>query len=46
MKVTLTKAPVLVLPTGSKPYIVYYNASCMGLGAILMQDSRVISSTS
>ncbi|XP_070054295.1 uncharacterized protein [Nicotiana tomentosiformis] len=40
LKVTLTTTLVLVFPTGSRPYTVFYDASCIGLGAVLMQHSR------
>lgn len=42
LKTTLTTAPVLILSTGSGSYTVYCNASRVGLGAVLMQDGRVI----
>ena len=42
LKTALTTAPVLVLPTGSGPYTVYCDASRIGLGAVLMQDGKVI----
>nr|GFB28173.1 putative reverse transcriptase domain-containing protein [Tanacetum cinerariifolium] len=35
-------APVLALPEGSKDFIVYYDASNKGLGAVLMQREKVI----
>jgi len=35
-------APMLVLPTGSGQYTVYCDASHIGLGAVLMQDGKVI----
>jgi hypothetical protein len=35
-------APVLSLPEGGKPYALYADASKEGLGAILMQDRKVI----
>jgi len=36
-------AQVLVLPTGSGPYIVYCDTSRIGLGAVLVQNGKVIS---
>ena len=40
-KVALTTTPVLV-PIGSGSYTVYCDASHIGLGAVLMQDGKVI----
>ena len=42
LKTALTTAPVLVLPTGLGSYTVYCDASHIGLGAVLMQDGKVI----
>jgi len=42
LKTALTTTPMLVLPTGSGSYTVYCDALHIGLGAVLMQDSRVI----
>ncbi|GJW96998.1 putative reverse transcriptase domain-containing protein [Tanacetum coccineum] len=38
----LAGAPILALPEGSEDFIVYYNASIKGLGAMLMQREKVI----
>ncbi|GJZ76013.1 putative reverse transcriptase domain-containing protein [Tanacetum coccineum] len=40
----LTKltAPILALPKGTKDFVVYYDASLMGFGAVLMQQEKVI----
>ncbi|GJT14046.1 putative reverse transcriptase domain-containing protein [Tanacetum coccineum] len=38
----LCSAPILVLPEGSEDFIVYYDASIKGLGAVLMQREKVI----
>lgn len=46
LKTTLTTAPVLVLPLGLGPYTVYFDASRVGLDAVLMQDHMVIAYTS
>lgn len=42
LKTALTTTPVLMLPTGSGSYKVYCDVSRIGLGAVLMQDGRVI----
>ncbi|KAF2299624.1 hypothetical protein GH714_000543 [Hevea brasiliensis] len=42
LKRCLTEAPVLTLPTPSKEYTVYSDASHNGLGCVLMQDRNVI----
>jgi hypothetical protein len=38
----VTTAPVLTQPDIEKPFDVYYDASGMGIGGVLMQDGRVI----
>nr|GFB11624.1 reverse transcriptase domain-containing protein [Tanacetum cinerariifolium] len=43
LKQKLCSAPILALPKGSKDFIVYYDASNKGLGAVLMQRKKVIS---
>ncbi|GJZ81093.1 putative reverse transcriptase domain-containing protein [Tanacetum coccineum] len=35
-------APILALPDGSEDFVVYYDASHKGLGAVLMQREKVI----
>jgi len=42
LKRCLTEAPVFTLPTSSKEYIVYSDASHNRLGCVLMQDWNVI----
>ena len=39
----LTTAPVLNLPEGSDCYVIYCDASRVGLGCVLMQRDKVIS---
>ncbi|GJZ81300.1 putative reverse transcriptase domain-containing protein [Tanacetum coccineum] len=43
LKQKLCSAPILALPEGSEDFIVYYDASIQGLGAVLMQREKVIS---
>ena len=43
MKTRLTTAPVLTLPEGSDGYVIYCDASRVGLGCVLMQRDKVIS---
>nr|GEY83599.1 putative reverse transcriptase domain-containing protein [Tanacetum cinerariifolium] len=43
LKQKLCSAPILALPEGSEDFIVYYDASIKGLGAVLMQREKVIS---
>ncbi|KAL5581546.1 hypothetical protein UlMin_013988 [Ulmus minor] len=42
LKERLTSAPILVLPTNVTDFTVYCDASRIGLGAVLMQNGRVI----
>ena len=42
LKKRLVKSPVLILPDQNKDYEVYYDASRRGLGAVLMQEGRVV----
>ncbi|WMV37258.1 hypothetical protein MTR67_030643 [Solanum verrucosum] len=41
-KKRLTTAPVLTLPEGTQGFVVYYDASRVGLGCVLMQNGKVI----
>ena len=43
MKTRLTTTPVLTLPEGSNVYVIYCDASRVGLGCVLMQRDKVIS---
>nr|GFA26366.1 putative reverse transcriptase domain-containing protein [Tanacetum cinerariifolium] len=40
IKQKLGSTPILALPEGSKDFVVYYNASQKGLGAVLMQREK------
>ncbi|GJZ50940.1 putative reverse transcriptase domain-containing protein [Tanacetum coccineum] len=42
LKQKLCSAPILALPEGSENFVVYYDASRKGLGAVLMQREKVI----
>ncbi|XP_058725705.1 uncharacterized protein LOC131596998 [Vicia villosa] len=42
LKKKLTTSLVLILPNPSEPFVVYYDASKMGLGGVLMQDGKVV----
>ncbi|GJS60024.1 putative reverse transcriptase domain-containing protein, partial [Tanacetum coccineum] len=42
LKQKLCGAPILALPEGSEDFIIYYDASIKGLGAVLMQREKVI----
>ncbi|GKB89355.1 putative reverse transcriptase domain-containing protein [Tanacetum coccineum] len=42
LKTKLCSAPILVLPQGAENFIVYCYASHKGLGAVLMQNAKVI----
>ncbi|GJY45502.1 putative reverse transcriptase domain-containing protein [Tanacetum coccineum] len=42
LKHKLCSAPILALPQGAENIIVYYDASHKGLGAVLMQNEKVI----
>ncbi|KAG8474923.1 hypothetical protein CXB51_031618 [Gossypium anomalum] len=42
LKTYLTEAPVLVQPESGKEFVIYSDASLLGLGCVLMQEGRVI----
>ena len=42
LKRRLTTAPVLTLPNDSSDYVIYSDASKMGLGCVLMQHGKVV----
>ncbi|GKF47091.1 putative reverse transcriptase domain-containing protein [Tanacetum coccineum] len=42
LKNKLCNAPVLALPNGPEDFVVYYDASRIGLGCVLMQRGKVI----
>nr|GFB20907.1 putative reverse transcriptase domain-containing protein [Tanacetum cinerariifolium] len=42
LKQKLCSVPILALPEGSEDFVVYYDASNKGLGAVLLQRERVI----
>nr|GFA46941.1 reverse transcriptase domain-containing protein [Tanacetum cinerariifolium] len=46
IKQKLCSAPIMALPKGSENFIVYYDASHKGLGAVLMQNEKTIKSLS
>ncbi|GKE93164.1 putative reverse transcriptase domain-containing protein, partial [Tanacetum coccineum] len=46
LKQKLCSVPILALPEGSENFVVYYDASHKGLGAVLMQREKVIAYTS
>ncbi|GJZ03881.1 putative reverse transcriptase domain-containing protein, partial [Tanacetum coccineum] len=45
LKGKLCDAPVVALPDGSEDFVVYYDASGLGLGCVLMQRGKVIAFT-
>jgi hypothetical protein len=42
LKKHLTSAPVLILPDLTKKYDIYCDASCQGMGCVLMQEGQVV----
>nr|GEW75046.1 putative reverse transcriptase domain-containing protein [Tanacetum cinerariifolium] len=42
LKQKLYEAPIIALPEGNDDFVVYYDASLHGLGAVLMQKEKVI----
>ncbi|KAG8474462.1 hypothetical protein CXB51_031417 [Gossypium anomalum] len=42
LKTYLTEAPVLVQPEFGKEFVIYSDASLLGLGCVLMQEGRVV----
>jgi hypothetical protein len=46
LKEKLTTAPILILPDVHKPFLVYCDASYIGLGCVLMREGRVMAYSS
>ena len=46
LKTYLTEAPILVQPESGKEFVIYSDASLLGLGCVLMQEGRVVAYTS
>ena len=42
LKRRLTTAPILILPNPSESFVVYCDASLIGLGGVLMQEGKVV----
>src|SRR3954463_751465 len=42
LKRRLTSAPILILPSPTESFVVYCDASLMGLGGVLMQNQQVV----
>lgn len=42
LKSVLTQTPILVQPESSKEFVVYNDASHVGLGCVSMQDGKVV----
>ena len=42
LKQKLISAPILAIPTNSRRFVVYSDASKCGLGCVLMQNGKVI----
>ncbi|GKF33361.1 putative reverse transcriptase domain-containing protein, partial [Tanacetum coccineum] len=42
LKQKLCEPPILALPEGNDDFVIYYDASLQGLGAVLMQREKVI----
>ncbi|ONK55502.1 uncharacterized protein A4U43_UnF2320 [Asparagus officinalis] len=46
LKTKLTSTPVLVIPNSDKTFVVYTDASLLGLGGVLIQTQRVVAYSS
>ena len=46
LKKRLTTSPVLALPNSTRHFVIFCDASKMGLGCVLMQDRRVVAYSS
>ena len=42
LKCRLTSAPILIIPSSGEPLVIFSTASKVGLGAVLMQDGKVV----
>jgi len=42
LKQRLTTTPILILPKSDEPFVVYCDASKLGLSGVLMQDNKVV----
>jgi len=46
LKKRLTTALVLILPKSDEPFVVYCDASKLGLGGVIMQEGKVVACAS
>ncbi|KAA3479881.1 DNA/RNA polymerases superfamily protein [Gossypium australe] len=42
VKIVLTQAPILIQPESGKEFVVYSDASQVGLGCVLMQEGKIV----
>lgn len=46
LKKKLTTAPILILSSTTEPFVVYFNASKMSQGGVLMHNGQVVAYSS
>ena len=42
LKEAMSRAPILAIPNSSKPFVVEIDANDMGMGAMVMQEGRLL----
>ena len=46
LKCRLTSAPILIIPSNGEPLVIFSDACKVGLGAVLMQNGKVVAYSS